>query len=581
MKRFVISKSILCLVIAFTLAAAFTGGILLRGGKAAHASSQESTKSHFCANLNKHYWGSSGAQMYCFGSQPNGPAHATGTSPSVSANVNAANPAEDRSPAGVQFYGQSETSIASVGSYVVEAWNDSTAFGSPCLSPGFKEELTGYGFSNNGGASFKDEGGLPNNNCGGDTYNGDPTVEAWRAGGTPYFYIGSLYNPPFSAPDQRSKLALAACAVNGSGSSATISCSQPIVVASSSQCQTSNGFTFCSFLDKEFLTIDPVHGRLYMSYTEFSITSPGTIEELAVCDIGTPTGGTGPAGGKAGVPVCFSGARGSVTAPSAPYLVIAPPDTVNGCENEGSYPAVDVATGDLYVAFEHNSFAIFGSCGAQAVQEVVNYVPASCLTLPAASCSGPVHINTVSIISLQAAFIPGYNRFPMNDFPRIAVSDAARTVSIVWNDARFHLAGDILLQSFNLRSLTRVQTASVRINSSTGGWHMLPALRNADASGNLNISFYGRSSATTAVTNVYVALAVNPRTGSTPANILVTTVATNWLNVSSDIVPNFGDYTDNFVIATPNAPFTGSKLYIAWSDGRIGEPQPFEAHTQV
>jgi hypothetical protein len=121
----------------------------------------------------------------------------------------------------------------------------------------------------------------------------------------------------------------------------------------------------------------------------------------------------------------------------------------------------------------------------------------------------------------------------------------------------------------------------VRINSSTGGWHMLPALRNADASGNLNISFYGRSSATTAVTNVYVALAVNPRTGSTPANILVTTVATNWLNVSSDIVPNFGDYTDNFVIATPNAPFTGSKLYIAWSDGRIGEPQPFEAHTQV
>lgn len=580
MKRFVISKSILCLVIAFTLAAAFAGGVLLRGGKVAHASAPETTRSHFCANLNKLYWGSSGAQMYCFGSQPNGSAHATGTSSSASANVNAASPAEDRNPAGVQMYGQSETSVAGIGSYVVEAWNDATAFASPCPSPGFKEELTGYGFSNNGGASFKDEGGLPNNNCGGDFYEGDPTVEAWKAGGTTYFYIGSLYDPPSSAPDQRSKLAIDACAVHGSGSSATISCSQPIVVASSSQCVTSNGFTFCSFLDKEFLTIDPVHGRLYMSSTEFPI-SPGTIEELAVCDIGTPTGGTGPAGGTAAVPVCFNGASGSTTAPSAPYLVIAPPDTVNGCENEGSYPAVDVATGDLYVAFEHNDAALFGGpCGGLPVQEVVNYVPASCLTLPAASCSGPVQIKAVSIVSMQAAFIPGYNRFPMNDFPRIAVSDAAGTVSIVWNDARFHPAGDILLQSFNLTSLTTVQKAPVRVNSSTGGWHMLPALRNTDASGKLNISFYGRSSANTSITNVYVALAVNPRTTSTPANTLVTTVATNWLNVSSDIVPNFGDYTDNFVIATTAAPFTGTKLYIAWSDGRIGVPQPFEAHAQ-
>ena len=38
-------------------------------------------------------------------------------------------------------------------------------FISPCPSPGSKEELTGFGFSNNGGASFTDLGGLPNNNC--------------------------------------------------------------------------------------------------------------------------------------------------------------------------------------------------------------------------------------------------------------------------------------------------------------------------------------------------------------------------------------------------------------------------------
>jgi hypothetical protein len=39
--------------------------------------------------------------------------------------------------------------------------------------------------------------------------------------------------------------------------------------------------------------------------------------------------------------------------------------------------------------------------------------------------------------------------------------------------------------------------------------------------------------------------------------------------VSSDIIPNFGDYTDNFAV--------GSHDYVAWSDGRLGVPQPFMA----
>ena len=61
-------------------------------------------------------------------------------------------------------------------------------------------------------------------------------------------------------------------------------------------------------------------------------------------------------------------------------------------------------------------------------------------------------------------------------------------------------------------------------------------------------------------------------------NSLVTDVASNWINVSSDIFPNFGDYTDNYIIATTSAPYVGETLYVAWSDGRIGVPQPFEAH---
>jgi hypothetical protein len=67
---------------------------------------------------------------------------------------------------------------------------------------------------------------------------------------------------------------------------------------------------------------------------------------------------------------------------------------------------------------------------------------------------------------------------------------------------------------------------------------------------------------------------VNPRTTSTPSSLaLVTTQPSDWDNVSSDIIPNFGDYTDNLVSA--------GRLYVAWSDGRLGVPQPFEANAPI
>src|SRR5207244_4702403 len=98
---------------------------------------------------------------------------------------------------------------------------------------------------------------------------------------------------------------------------------------------------------------------------------------------------------------------------------------------------------------------------------------------------GPSQVQPTTIPSLEAAFIPGYNRFPMNDFPRVPVSSRSGTVSMVWNDARQHGTGDIFLQSFNLGSLTPIQSEPVCINSrsDTGGWLFLPAVRNADGSG--------------------------------------------------------------------------------------------------
>jgi hypothetical protein len=578
MKRFVNRKSILSVVVALTLIVAFTGGILLRGHSAS-AASVPTTKSKFCSKLGKTIQASSGAQIFCFGAQLNGPAAHRPVTRTFSGNVDAANPAEDVSPAGVQSYGQSETSIAAASHYTVEAWNDATGFFSNCGAPQNKEELTGLGFSANSGASFTDLGGVPNAGCNNDLYEGDPSVEAWTTGGKTYFYVSSLFDPTFSnTTDARSKIAMAACVASGQGSSATLSCSQPIIIASSSECVTFPGpppFTFCSFLDKDFLSIDPVHGLLYATFTEFGLSAAtADREELAVCDIGN-----GALGGTSAAPVCTNGASGSQTSPAAPYLVVAPTDP-NFCENEGAYPAADLATGDVYVAYEHNwASPLFGGpCASEPVQGVMNFIPHSCLTLPAASCSGPAVVNAVNIVSLQGAFIPGYNRFPMNDFPRLAVSDTYSTVSMVWNDGRFHLAGDILMQSMNLGTLGNVTGAPVVLNSDRGGWHFLPGLRNVNQKGLLNVSWYSRASANTALTDVTAAVDVNPRTTATPHNILVTNVSSDWNAVSSDIVPNFGDYTDNYTIGTTGLN-GGSRDFVAWSDGRLGDPQPFEANT--
>jgi len=541
---------------------------------AAQASSNPKSNNPVCSKNGQSIELSQGGQMFCKGPQSNGPssatASATGSSsnPSFGSNVDAATPQEDVTPSGVQIHGQSETSVAASGPYVVEAWNDGTGFFAPCGSPNNKEELTGFGFSTDGGKTFTDLGGLPNANCNTSLIFGDPSVEAYTVGGSTYFYISSIFIP-FNVPENA--LSVTACKVTGSGSTATLACSQPIVAAISSDCQNFFGFFFCSFLDKEFLSIDPAHGRLYMSYTEFG---PSTffsgVVELAMCDLSNPAS-----------PTCHNGSDGSITgagAPAPPYFVVAPGDP-NFCENEGAYPAVDTKTGDVYVAYEHDWFSGLFNCGGETTQNVMNYIPFStCLPLASTSpCAGPVATQAVNIDSLEAAFIPGYNRFPMNDFPRVAVSGPAGTVSMVWNDARQHGTGDIFLQSFNLGSLSLVQSSPVRINSrtDTGGWLFLPSVRNADGSGNLDVSFYSRSSANTALTNVNASLKVNPRTTITPtrADTVITTGSSDWNAVSSIIIPNFGDYTDNY--------FVGTTLYVAWSDGRLGFPQPFEDHVSV
>ena len=580
MRRLLTSKAVLSILVMGTLITAFVGGVALRNASTTHAAAPKtsSTRNAFCSRLGKSTGASSGALTYCFGPQGGSSSRAKTSSSTFGPNVDAANPNEDITPNGTRAYGQSETSIAGNATYAVEAWNDATGFFAPCPSPMFKEELTGLGFSNNGGQSFKDLGGLPNDCTTGFFYFGDPTVETWTSGGTTYFYIGSLY---INLITGQSDLAMDACKVSGTGSSATLKCNLPTIVAAGVVPTSTKG----DFLDKDFFSIDPQRGRLYMSYTRFGLfptqpTFQGQIE-LAVCDIGTPSGGTGSAGGTAGMPVCFPGTS------TAPYFVVHPGEA---CENEGAYPAVDIHSGAVYVAWEYNWATNFlgpAPCNTTAhVQNRVAFVPFSCLTLtPTSPCKTTPLTVSVNIVSIDLAFIPGYNRVPFQagnappaDFPRIAVSDPNGTVTIVWNDTRFHPLGDILLQSYNLVSLSKLQSKPVVINPDTGGMHFLPALRQAQASGLIDVSYYQRDTANTDITNVDALINLSPTTTSAGSTTRVTSVPSSWNNVSSDIIPNFGDYTDNYVQAVSSAPYHDDTLYVAWSDGRLGVPQPFSAH---
>jgi hypothetical protein len=253
------------------------------------------------------------------------------------------------------------------------------------------------------------------------------------------------------------------------------------------------------------------------------------------------------------------------------------------CENEGAYPAVDPVTGAVYIAYESNWFtSLVGitPCNTVPVSDVMTTIPLRCLPLAPHAACGVSASSAVPVVSLEGAPIPGYSRFPLSDFPRLAVSDPAGTVSMVWNDSRNDPEGDILLQSFNLGKLTPVQSEPVSLSQPvSGGLNFLPGLRGADASGNLDVVWYSRNSVNTSDTNVLGAIGISPRATAPPSSdTLITSVPSNWANSVSFINPNFGDYTDDSVAVTGTAPYVGSTLYIAWSDGRIGVPQPFAAH---
>jgi hypothetical protein len=494
---------------------------------------------------------SQGAQAWWFG--PTAPANLpwrplpTTDAAGPFVNVDAANPNEDVAP------GQSETAIAASKNLVMSAWNDaSTFFILPSTDP--QASGTGVGFSRDGAQSFTDLQGLPNTNPN-QKWSGDPSVVAVDGG--KFFIVSSLYLSVFptdctKGPSQNA-IAVAVATVTPNA----VQFTNPIVVATGGDACTT-GQT--AFLDKDFMSYDPKTRTLAVTYDRFNFFGFGY--------------GTGqPEVVTAHVP--SSPPLLSSTSFSAP-VVIWPEEPVY--ENEGTYPALayNSATGkdDIYVTWERNWYTNQYD-GDPYVYIQAAVIPAGASAPSVGGSDSPIIVTlgqlnsnaNGGVKSLDLVPVTGYNRGTSNDFPRIAWNSSQNQVIIVWNDASHHPLGDIFMRAYSKRFAGALPIAQVN-DDNTGALHMFPAVC-VQTNGSIVTSWFDRRNFTpgSPMTDYYGEVRSTPGTNGT--DFKITSAASNWIDASSIISPNFGDYTDNSC--------DGNTTFFTWSDGRIGVPQPYVA----
>jgi len=463
-------------------------------------------------------------------------------------NVDAADPNEDLAA------GQSETAIAAAGSTVLTGWNDATA---ALVLPTTERRasLTGLGLSTNGGRTFRDLVGLRNGNSD-QQWSGDPSIVAVDPR---TFLIASLYLPT-NSPDcsigQQARFQLAV-EVLTLGSTGAASLGLPVISA--------DGGDLCALvgpnppldlamLDKEWLSYDTTTRTLAMSYTRFFFGF----------------GGQSGAGQIEMVRAQLPADPRALTAAnwSAPITVW--PEEFNTL-NTGAYVSV-AANGDAYLSWERNIQSnatngnpfvyihaarvrardVFPAVGGSAAPRVVS--------LGQRNSDGAGGVK-----SLDTVVITGYSRGVGQDFPRIAVDEPKRKVIIVWNDASTHPLGDIWMRVLPL-SLS-IDAPIRRVNDDNSfALHFLPAV-SIRGDGTVTTSWYDRRRAgpNSSRTNYYGESRTTAQANA--PDFRITTGSTDWMNTSSYLNPNFGDYTDSASTAT--------RTYFAWSDARIGVPQPF------
>jgi hypothetical protein len=170
---------------------------------------------------------------------------------SIPANVRCNDPSLDGTDAG-----QCEEAVAVRGLDVLVAWNDGQGFIGPY------EELQGYGYSTDGGATFTD-GGFPPPPAPGLIWESDPIVTVDEKTGD--FYFSALIADSLTRGDVTNGIGI----VRGTFVGATLVWGSPHVVEAVS----SN----TDFLDKEWIAADSTNGHLYLTYTHFTTTSDSIV----------------------------------------------------------------------------------------------------------------------------------------------------------------------------------------------------------------------------------------------------------------------------------------------------------------
>lgn len=438
--------------------------------------------------------------------------------------------------------------------------------------------------SGDGGRHFTDLIGLPNNNTD-EQWSGDPSIVSMGDG--TLFLVSSLYYPSSRACidglPAYGTVAVSVATVNSAGTGARFTAPIPVALPGDlCTLNTSDQPVSISTLDKDWVSYDPVSRTVAVSYTRFYFPPP------LICDASGCTQDPGGHTGNGQIeiaratlpanPMSLSTAafgRPVVLWPEEPNCPVGTPSSEQsrcGAVNQGAYAAVALG-GATYVAWERNIDSNLYGNGDTSVYLHAAMVPAQ---TNAPSIGGPSHRVVLSTgqphgnpaggtKSLDTVLIAGYSRGQGQDFPRVAIDSHARTVVFVWNDASAHPLGDIWIRSapYGLGSLGK--TGRVNDDSSYA-MHILPAV-SVHSDGTISTSWYDRriGGADSTRTDYYADCRATAAANST--DIRVTTGSTDWAGTSSLINPNFGDYTDN---ATD-----GTMTYFAWSDGRLGIPQPF------
>jgi hypothetical protein len=434
---------------------------------------------------------------------------------------------------------QSETAIAVAGSNVVVGFNDSQV-GLLALTAG--ADITGYGYSRDGGRSFTDGGVLPNRP--GMNNFGDPWLAVDRSGA---MYFSNLVNDFFGGA-----LGIGVAKSTDGGKT----WSQPVIASPQNQ--------FFYLGDKDAMTTGPDPGapgrdNIYVAWDDTA----------AFKAFGGGPGGGGPLNGLAVATSKDGGATFSLTYADRIPL----PDGVTNCnfgQYIGAYPLVDPATGTLYVAATKiyiaqtcpppppppPAFGFGGGGGGGGGGPVFSQVVFKS-TDGGASFDHGTTIATITTPFPYSALILGPSQvMRIPQFPELALRN--RTLYAVWHDGVIDANGNA---PFHVRLATSTDggsTWSTSYVTSGANDEVQPAI-SSDASG-IHILYYQRNNDNTLDTNVADSrdgVSFTTQRVSSQSFPGVLTVP----QFDPIIAPGYmGDY-----IATVS---DGSSQYFAWGDNR-------------